>query len=147
MQTVLDSAKTWFLHAVTYQEELHVNIVEGFRAAEPEDIQVGEQLISGTYAIDPSDESRFFSIRFPQFIAWQVVSESFTAFDKEEVRDDTGFLQVLEKSAYFSYVNSCHGWYSDIIGPGKHYRLWTENEVIDVISCEVPIIESWSSTT
>jgi hypothetical protein len=147
MQTILDSAKTWFLEGVVYREELRVIVSEGFRATEPEDVTIGQLTISETYAIDTSTDSRFFCIRFPQFIAWQVVSESFTAFDKEEIRDDTGFMQILEKSAYFSYVNSSHGWYSDIIGPGKHYRIWTENEVIDVVACEPPVIEPWSASS
>jgi len=25
-------------------------------------------------------------------------------------------------------------------GPGKHYRLWTENEVLDVVACEPPAV-------
>lgn len=145
MQTVLDSAKTWFLHAVVYDQELHVIVAEGFKAAEPEDIKIGDHVISGSYAIDKSTESHYFCIRFSQFVAWQVVSESFTVFEQEEVRDDTGFIQILEKSAYFSYVNSHHGWYQDVIGPGKHYRIWTEFEVVDVVTCEAPVIEPWSA--
>lgn len=141
MKTLLDEFYACFLHAADYSaEELRVIVAEGFRAAEPEDFNVAGHIIKGTYAVDVSDRSRLSEVRFSRPIAWQLVNESFTAFDEYEVRDDKCVLQVLTQSRYLDFVRAHHGWFEDIRGPGKHYRVWTENEVVDVVACEPPIV-------
>jgi hypothetical protein len=139
MKTCLDEFDATFLHAAVYVDrELRVIVAEGFRAAEPEDITIAGHLIKDTYAIDTSEKSRLVEIRFSEPIAWQLVDESFTAFDDYEVRDDRFALQVLSRSKYLDYVRANHGWFEDMRGPAKHYRVWTENEVVDVIACVPP---------
>src|SRR4051794_33421854 len=135
MKTVLDEFLAAFLHAALYTEgELRIIVAEGFRAAQPEDITVAGHIITGTYAIDTSEESRHVEVRFNRPIAWQLVDESFTAGNEYEVREDKFALQVLTKSRYLDYVLANHGWFQDVgRGPGKHYRVWTENEVVDVV--------------
>ncbi len=146
MLTVLDDAKTWFLHALLYQDHLRVIVAEGFVGDQTEDLRIGDHTIKGLQSVNVSDRSRLFEIRFPQFVAWQVVNESFTSFDEYELRDDTGTLQTLSRSKYFDYVKANHGWYEDVIGLSKHYRVWTENEVVDVVACEPPTIQPWKRT-
>jgi hypothetical protein len=124
-----------------YQEGLEVVVVEGFRSEKAESVRIGDKTIENVHRLEPSAESRRLLVRFPHFVAWQLVDESFSSFDKDEQRDDKGFLQALTSSAYFTYVKEHHGWYQDMKGPGVHYRLWTENEVLDVIGCEAPVIE------
>jgi hypothetical protein len=142
MKTLLDEFHASFLHAAIYAEgELRIVVAEGFRAAEPEDITIAGHVIKGTYAIDTSEESRLAEVRFNRPIAWQLVDESFTAGDEFEVREDTFALQVLTRSRYLDFVLAYHGWFKDVgRGPGKHYRVWTENEVIDVVACEPPTV-------
>jgi hypothetical protein len=146
MRTILEEGYTWFLHDLSYREEVTITLIEGKREAEPEDIHIGDTVIREAYPIDIASSSKLVLIRFPEYVAWQVVNESFTAFDEYEQRDDKGFLQLLERSKYLDYVNACHGWYAGIIGPGKHYRIWTENEVIDVVTCSEPVIEPITAT-
>ncbi len=145
MKTVLDEFHMSFLHAAMYTEgDLRIIVAEGFRAAEPEDITIGGHVIKGTYAINTSEESRFVEVRFRRPIAWQLVDESFTAGNEYEVREDKFALQVLKQSRYLDYVRAHHGWFEDMgRGPGKHYRVWTENEVIDVVACESPTVEPY----
>ena len=141
MKTLLDEFHASFLHAVIYAEgELRVIVAEGFRAAEPEDITIAGHVIKGTYAINTSDKSRLGEVRFSRPIAWQLVDESFTAGNDYEVREDTFALQVLTQSRYLDYVRANHGWFEEMRGPGKHYRVWTENEVLDVVACEPPAV-------
>lgn len=142
MRTPLDDARTWYLHQVTYQGELRVVVAEGFVGSTAEHLQVGEKAIE-TFPIEVTEGSRYYRIRFPHYVAWQVVNECFTTFDEYEQRDDTGTLQTLHCSKYLDYVNANHGWYADLVGPAKHYRVWTENEVIDVVACMPPVIEAW----
>jgi hypothetical protein len=143
MKTLLDDLYTSFLHAAVYTEgALRVIVTEGFRAAEPEDIMIGQHVIKGTYAINTSEQSRLVEVRFSRPIAWQLVDEAFTSADEYEVREDTFALQELRQSRYLDYVRANHGWFEDVgRGPGKHYRVWTENEVIDVVACEAPLLE------
>ena len=145
MKTVLDEFHASFLHAAIYTEgDLRIIVAEGFRAPEPEDITIGGHVIRGTYAIDTSEVSRLVEVRFNRPIAWQLVDESFTAGDEYEVREDRFALQVLTQSRYLDYVRANHGWFEDVgRGPGKHYRVWTENEVIDVVACEAPTVEPY----
>jgi len=46
---------------------------------------------------------------------------------------------------YLDYVCASHGWFEEMRGPGKHYRVWTENEVVDVIACEPPAVDLTSA--
>jgi hypothetical protein len=71
-------------------------------------------------------------------VVWQCVDESWTAFDAYEEREDDGSLQVLTRSRYLDYAHAAHGWFTDMVGPAKHYRVWTQNEVIDVVSFDPP---------
>lgn len=139
MQTILDEGHTWFLDQVRYADKgLEVVVAEGFVAEEPEDIQIGELTLQGTHAISTTGQSRRVLVRFFEPVAWQLVDESFTAFAEYEERDDESSLQVLTRSRYLDYVLASHGWFVDIRGPGNHYRLWTENEVLDVVTCRGP---------
>ena len=86
-------------------------------------------------------------VRFEEVVAWQVVDESYTSWDDYEQRDDTNVLQELSRSRYLDYVRDNHGWFQDIIGPAKHYRIWTGDEVVDVVSVSEPEIEPWEADT
>lgn len=83
-------------------------------------------------------------ISFERPVGWQVVDESWCSFDENEIRDTEGALQVIQNSAYYKYIKQQHGWYEHSLGPAKHYRVGTENEIIDVISCDEPIVEALS---
>jgi hypothetical protein len=143
MKTLLDSFQSSFLHAAIYHEgELLIVVSEGCLAAEPEDITIGGHLIKGTYALNTSENSRYVDVRFNRPIAWQLVDESFTSDDKYEAREDTFALQVLTQSRYLDYVLANHGWFKDVgRGVGKHYRVWTVNEVVDVVATEPPVVQ------
>jgi hypothetical protein len=140
MRTLLDEAESWFLETLTYAGELTVIVVEGIRSNTPEDKRVGSHVLKGLHAVEAAAGSRRAAIRFPRTIAWQVIDESYTAWDRSEVRDDKGFLVALTQSAYLQYVEAHHGWFKDV-GPAAHYRLWTENEVIDVVAHEEPVVQ------
>jgi hypothetical protein len=141
LKTLLDEFHASFLHAVVYTgAELRIIVAEGFQAAEPEDVTIAGHVIKNTYALNTSEHSRLVEIHFSKPIAWQVVDESFTAGNDYEVREDKFALQVLTQSWYLDYVRANHGWFEDIRAPGKHYRVWTENEVVDVVACEPPTV-------
>ena len=142
MKTTLDDARSWFLRELCYARELRIVLIEAITASKPEDIKVGDHIISGVRALESRATSRIVVITFPRVVAWQLVDESFTAFDNYEERDDTSFLQILSRSRYLDYVRTHHGWLEDRMHTAKLYRVWTESDVIDVISPDAPRIES-----
>lgn len=140
MRTTLDDARTWFFDGLSYEEELVVGIFKGVVEPEAEDVVVGDHtLVANTRAITRTNDRAV--VRFPSVVAWQVVDESYTTKLEAEEPDSTGFISVLGKSPYLEYVHACHGWFRDVVGPAKHYRLWTEDVVIDVVGLEPPCIE------
>ena len=141
MRTFLDEARSWFLESLVYSDELHVVLAEGIRSDSSEVLQVGSQVVKDLHALEPSERSRRVAVRFPRTVAWQVVDESYTALDKSEIRDGMEFLVALTQSAYLHYVEAHHGWFKDMVGPATHYRLWTENEVIDAIAHDEPVVQ------
>ena len=142
MRPLLD-AHSWLLESLSYAQELRVTIVELFRNDESESVTLGDHTIQGLYAVAPTPQSRKLTVRFSQIVAWQVVDESYTALDESEQRDDARFLHTLTRSAYLTYVRANHGWFTEAAGPAKHYRLWTEDEVVDVVALTAPVVEPY----
>jgi hypothetical protein len=139
VKTILDDGYTWFLEFLGYRDGwLAMVVAEGFRATEPERMEIPGVGIRDTYARRVTDRSRRVEIRFERLVAWQCVDESWTTFDEYEQRDDLSKLQVLTRSRYLDYVDASHGWYADTIGPAAHYRVWTEDEVVDVVAFDPP---------
>ncbi|WP_076668181.1 hypothetical protein [Pontibacter indicus] len=143
MKTILDSAYTYYLEGISYRGNgsLQITSVEAFEGQEQLDLQVTEDLKIKGHPLRPTAHSRRFVILFERPVAWQVVDESWCSFDENEIRDTTGALQMIQNSKYFGYVKEQHGWYEHSLGPAKHYRVGTENEIIEVVSCKEPVIE------
>ncbi len=141
MQTELDAINSWYIESVVYRDVwLEVHVVEGI-VGDPTDLKISDKTtISGIRPVEILPNSRRFIVRFDKPIAFQIVDESFIQLDEYEVRDDGKVIKILERSKYLDYVNGSHGWYRDMIGPAEHYRVCTYNEVVDVISCTVPIV-------
>ncbi len=141
MKTPLDDAYTWFLDVLAYRDgSLVVLVAEGFRATEPTDLELPGVGTHSSYVVDVADNSRRMEVRFERPVVWQCLNESWTAYDEYEQWDDGGKLPVLARSKYLDYVNASHGWYADTVGPAQHYRVWTENEVIEVIAFDPPLL-------
>lgn len=145
MQSILDDGYTWYLRGILNEDDLTIVVVEGSISDVSEDIIAGDHNLGQGHRIDVSEDGRSVAIRFDHraVVAWQVVNESYTAFDKYEVREGTYKLQTITRSKYLDYVNASHGWYDAIIGPAKHYRIWAEDDVVDVVATQPPIVELW----
>jgi hypothetical protein len=138
MISELDTGKSWFLERLNYSDVLTLIVVEGFASDESTNVPGTELKAS---RLLPTEGSRVFEISFSQFVTWQVVDESFSVFDKSEVKEDAGnFIQTISAARYFDYVEAAHGHYELTIGKAKMYRIWTENEVIEVVACEPPSV-------
>ncbi|WP_143330605.1 hypothetical protein [Cloacibacillus sp. An23] len=91
------------------------------------------------------DCSLSFEIVFEDYIIYQVRRESFCSYDPEEIRSGK-FLIVFEKSKLLDYLtvstDACRlddgSFYP---AEWKHYGIYTQNHVIDVVSqCEPKVL-------
>ncbi len=139
----------WQVHAIVYQDDLQLILAEMFvgeldgTRVDPNPIV--QKALRATRPIEIREDSRLMVVRFAQAIAWQVVDESFTAWDDYEERDDKSVIQVITRSRYLDYVHQNHGWFQETIGPASLYRVWTANDVIDVVARKPPTIEPWQT--
>lgn len=83
-----------------------------------------------------------FDILFEDYIIYQVRNESYTSYDDSEERRGV-YLLEFNKSGFLDYLSSatdaCHlkdgSFYP---GPWKHYGVYTQNHIVDVIAQEEP---------
>lgn len=87
------------------------------------------------------DMSRVYEILFSDYIIYQCRNESYTCWDDREIRKGK-YLIVFEKSRLLEYYEDViFDFDSDNIKrERKHYGIYTENHVIDVISNQAPVI-------
>lgn len=140
MGNILNNVHTWFLQKIAYEGELELFLIEG-KKGQPEQFEVLGMNLGMASPVGAASDSSLVKITFGNYVAWQCVNESFSEFSEYEVGDKDRFFQVLSRSKYLDYVNEAHGSYVDVIGSAKHFRVWTEDEVIEVIAFEEPLIE------
>ena len=145
MKTELDSGGASLIHLESLEydcskQAVSAVVIEGFQSDAPETLVIGEKRLGPVYSVNPNSKSRRFRVDFPRPVAWQCVDESFAAKSDAEEHDGEGYLYRLTKSPYRDYVLENHGWHEQLVGPSVHYRLWTADEVLDVVSLEPPTI-------
>jgi len=77
-------------------------------------------------------------IEFNDFLCWQCFDESASVQDKDEIIDSKGFISTISKSRYLDYANLAFGWYMDIKPPVKLYRIYSEDDIVEVITYQEP---------
>ena len=141
MHTIIDEFDTSFLRGVMYKDrELRIIVAEGFESPCPEDIEILGHVIKGARSLETSPRSRCVEVLFGRPIAWQMVDESFSHWDEYEIRDDKCKLQIMSQSRYLDFLKAHHAGFDVFHGPVKHYRIWTENEVLEVVAGAPPAI-------
>ena len=77
---------------------------------------------------------------FEDYILYQVRNESFCSFHAEEIR--TGkYLAVYERSRLLEYLPAAvDAGLLEHTQPWKHYGIFTQNQIIDVIAQADPVI-------
>ena len=87
------------------------------------------------------DMNNVYQILFDSYIIYQCRNESYTTYDFDEIRKGK-YLIIFEKSRLLDYYKDVifDFDYEDTKSTRKHYGIYTENHIIDVISNEAPII-------
>ena len=103
------------------------------------------EILSNTNRVGP-DLNRMYEIRFERYIIYQCRNESYTCWDASEIRKGE-YLIIFEKSKLLDYYeNVIFDFDRDCDKPNrKHYGIYTENHIIDVIANEPPVIKKLNS--
>lgn len=104
-------------------------------------------LLDKCYPICP-DYKYVYEIIFERYILYQTRNESFCSWDNYEVREGTSFI-IFKKSRmldYLSQITDCQQLRDGTFYPGewKHYGIYCQNHIIDIISCYEPTIKKWT---
>jgi len=102
-----------------------------------------KELLKETYPIYP-DEKNVYEITFEDYIFYQVRNESYCTYDDYEISKGRHLI-IFEKSRLLDYLSTaticCKLDNGDFFpGEWKHYEVSAENQIIDVITCDEPII-------
>ena len=90
------------------------------------------------------DMDNVYEITFEDYILHQTRNESYTSYDKYEIRKGNPLL-IFEKSRlldFLSQITDCTSYPDGTFYPEKwiHYGIYCEDHIIDVISCSKPKI-------
>lgn len=131
-----------------YDNELHITIM-GATLGDRADLHEIDkntalsQILSQCKPIE-SDPQQTFEIVFEDYIMYQVRNESFCSYDSNEICSGK-FLIVFEKSKLLDYLtvstDACQladGTFYP--GSWKHYGVYTQSHIIDVVSLADPKI-------
>lgn len=91
-----------------------------------------KRILKKARPIYPNNENTY-EIYFDNYVMYQVRNESFVAFDKDEIRCGKRLI-VFEKSKLLDYVKKVIWADENYFGGHTHYGIYTENQIIDVIS-------------
>lgn len=111
--------------------------IEG--AASDFDRKLNEMLMQSYPVCEDMDN--VYQILFDSYIIYQCRNEKYTKYDRGEIRKGK-YLIIFEKSRLLEYYEEVifDADFGQMKSKRKHYGIYTENHIIDVISNEAPII-------
>ena len=91
------------------------------------------------------NQNQIYKILFENYILYQTRNESYTSWDNYEIRKGKYFIR-FEKSRLLDFLpvlTDCQRLANGEYYPGKwkHYGIYCQNHIIDVISCHEPEIK------
>lgn len=124
--------------------ELLLEVKGGLVANEERDVYVTAEKSIKAHSVSIDNEAPYYSLFFDNYVAYQVLNESFAAGSEKDVYEMVGprrRLVVFSESGYMDYI--LKETFADDIFPGemKHYGIFTEDHVVHVIAFKDPLIE------
>lgn len=118
--------------------------IEGQKGTDIDDIGILglKEVLAESTPIYP-DENNLYEIVFEHYVLHQTRNESYTVWDKYEVRKGRYFI-IFEKSRLLDYVPHLVeiGLVEDLFPNGyKHYGIYCQNHIIDIITTKAPVIK------
>jgi hypothetical protein len=119
---------------------LRLRIEEASPRPEAESRVIAGVEIKDAHRIESNDQSRLFEITWPYYVAFSVRNESYVPFDRTETISGGQNFQILTKSHFLEYVSRATFANNEYPGPMTHYRICCENQIIDIVATEEPVI-------
>jgi len=80
------------------------------------------------------------TVTFTKIVAFEVFDESWSGWIDREGEDDQAAIRVLSRSKYLDFVTAAYGYYRDVVGEASHYRVAMDDDIVEVVSREPPIV-------
>ena len=140
METVLDTAHTWFLERCTQFPggELAIRLVEGIKGTERLPVQIGDNNLGPYFPVTIEPASRVAEVRFSFALALFTCNESFDAADPELMTQERSVLRKVSASSFRKYIAANTTVQELGQEPLVEYLLWTENQVFQIFASGEP---------
>ncbi len=123
--------------------QLVLEVTPSFTSNAEEEISVGDKTLKGR-RMTPDKNGPRFQLYFHNYVAYQVINESFPDSDEGELlkKGDRWTFVVFTKSNYLDFIlkETIAGFILPI-DEIRHYRLYTQNHIVHVIAADEPEIE------
>lgn len=149
MNTVLDSAHSWFFETLVHSVggALTIRLVEGIKGGERLPVVVGDTTLGPYFPVTVEPHSRCAVIHFPEVLATFTYNESFDTADPDFV-GETG-RSVVRRAQLSSFrVFACSRTnVANVRTDGfEEFLIWTEDQVFQVLSASAPEIAITDAT-
>lgn len=144
METILDTAHTWFLEACTQRPsgELHIRLAEGIKGTNRLPVQVGEKALGPYFPVTIEATSRVVEIRFNFALVLFTFNESYDTKDSELVAEGKTVLRRVGDSSFRKYISKRTAALALGVEPLTEWILWTENQIFQVFaSGDLQVVE------
>lgn len=140
METILDTAHTWFLEVCAQfpNGELRIRLAEGIKGTERLPVQVGEQVLGPYFPVTVEPSSRTAEVYFPYALVVFTYNESYDARDPELIADGRTVLRKVSASSFRKYIAESTTALELGQEPLTEWLLWTENQVFQVFASGDP---------
>ena len=136
-----------FLLSLSDDQDLTLRVViafpkDGEAGTDPRSLNEKVKELLDKYVPVGADMDQVYEIVFENYILYQMRNESYTSWDEYEVRKGR-YLIVFERSRLLDYYeDSIFDFDSEETRKTqrKHYGIYTENHILDIISNEPPKI-------
>lgn len=140
MNTLLDSAHTWFFERAThtYLDDVAFELVEGIKSQQREYVEVEGKKLGPYFRVQVLPQSRCVTVRFSKVLAYQAISESYGAPRVDSVCDK-GTLRECSALEYLTYLRK-DSLIDDLMKDRyRSFMLWTEDQVFFVVALDVVV--------
>ncbi len=137
----IDRHKYLYLTEIGEPEDnvLRLVIEEARANDEPEDMKIGDVILSGAMSIIADEFCYAYEVVFGSYVSYSVRNESFVGQDKTEEFVGRLFC-TYSKSRFLDYVRAATFASDDYPGKLNHYGINCLNHIVDVVSVEEPAI-------
>jgi len=140
--SILKSADTWFFEKASFglDGSLVIEIVEGIQSEEKELVEIDDNNSLGPYyPVKVTENSSIVAVKFSGVLTYSTTNESYDIGDDQLIKKGK-YLFECTNSRYLNNIKNSTS-IDGLAENYKHYFLWTEDYLIDVIATESPIIE------